>query len=258
MDLLLNYSKKVVFLTGAGCSTSAGIPDYRGLGKPSGEKSARQLDLTLYKPTKVHNLIADFVNSGKVRHLLTQNIDDLHRDVHPDKLSEIHGNHSKGRCHSCGTVMSWTGHKSCPCGGRLTQTVVDFDTSVDPVMFKAAEKIVDDADLLIIMGTSLKVTPFNLLPGRMLKRGGNIIMVNRDPTEIDPAARMVYRCDIYDFLEDMERVYNKESPKVKPYAIRELPKWDNTIKVWSCDFCTTENRFYPDCCEACGSACPGS
>lgn len=252
MDLLLNYSKKIVFLTGAGCSTGSGIPDYRGLGKPICEKSAITMDLTKYLPGPVHKMIAEFVNSGKVEYLLTQNIDDLHRDVLPDKLYELHGNHSKGRCCNCGKVVDWTVYKRCVCGGRLSQSIVDFNTSVNLSDLEEAEQIVDKADLLIIMGTSLKVAPVNSLPSRILKRGGNVIVVNQDPTAIDESARMVYRCDVKDFLEDMGRIWKGGSPTIKPFKMRELPGWDNTINQWTCKFCTMKNKFYPTCCEVCG------
>lgn len=253
MDLLLNYSDKIVFLTGAGCSTGVGIPDYRGLGKPSGEASAITMDLTVYKPGIVHDKIAAMVNSGKVEYLLTQNIDNLHRDVKPEKLYELHGNHSKGMCAECGTRMDWTTDRKCPCGKDLTQSIVDFDTPVNLSDLEAAEKIIDAADLLIILGTSLKVAPVNGLVSQILRRGGNVIVVNRDPTEIDDSARMVYRCDVKDFLEDMERVFKGESPRVEPFKMREIPGWDNTIEHWGCRFCTLLNKFYPTCCEGCGN-----
>jgi NAD-dependent deacetylase len=245
MDILLNYATNIVLLTGAGCSTGVGIPDFRGNGTSSEERP----DFTKFSPGKVHDLISKFVKAGKVKMIITQNIDDLHRNVPSDKLIELHGNALKSRCTTCGSTV----YETCPCGGRLLlPSVVQFDTPLFTEDINRAEKAVETCDLMIVMGTSLKVYPANSLPNIILKKGGNVVVVNKDPTSLDDVARIVYQCDVLEVLEEMERIWNQEAPILTPTKLKGFKTYNHTIDVWMCKECTFENRFFPTSCEACG------
>jgi NAD-dependent deacetylase sirtuin 2 len=205
--------KKVVVLTGAGISVSAGIPDFRSPGTglydnlqkyklPYPEaifdieffKNDPKPFFTLakemwpgnYKPTLAHKLIKALEDSGKLLANFTQNIDGLERivGVSEDKLIEAHGTFSTATCRSCPLKYDSDYIKKqifedeipkCKCGGIVKPDIVFFGESLPSKFFSRLSDL-SDSDLLIIMGTSLQVNPFASLVSRVHKSCPRILV----------------------------------------------------------------------------------
>jgi NAD-dependent SIR2 family protein deacetylase len=254
MEILLNYSKYITILTGAGISTSSGIPDFRG----KGTSSKIRPDLSKYFPSPVHNMISDLVNRGIIKHVITQNIDDLHlkSGVPEDKLIELHGNMMKEQCDICRTFIRHEKEiiikRRCLCGGTFSCTIVNLNTNLDPIEFKKAEEETMKTDLLIVFGTSAKVSPANTLPQILSKKGDNIIVINNEPTQLDNMARIVYHDDIQTVLTDIYNYLIKGADMVvKPTIIRGFPTNIKCPKPWNCKNCTYYNTMRINDCEIC-------
>lgn len=224
---LICESKRIVLFTGAGISTSSGIPDFRG---PNGVWTKEQrgevadpksVDNTfdLARPTYTHYTMACLLHLGIVAHIVSQNVDGLHlrSGVSEEDLSELHGNIFKEKCSKCSTEylrnfdvggmgLQPTGRycENASCNGVLCDMAVDWDTALPHKIFSRAEREHDLADLVICMGSSLRVNPAGNIPLRVFKpkklRGGEagkIVIVNLQKTHLDNKAtiRISHYCD---------------------------------------------------------------
>lgn len=229
--------ESLVIFTGAGISTEAGVPDFRSPGSPwlvnkpipfqdyvaSAEARIeawrRKFAMDdLYRhagPGGTHRFIAEGVASGKVRLVVTQNIDNLHQrsGVPDDRIVELHGNGSYARCMSCEkrheirTIRSYFEANSEPpacdaCGGVVKSATVSFGQPMpkDAVHRARAEMI--RAEGIIVLGSSLVVRPAADLPVMAVEAGARLLIVNRDPTPLDSAAECVIRGDLPDVLPE--------------------------------------------------------
>ncbi|XP_022096225.1 NAD-dependent protein deacetylase sirtuin-6-like isoform X2 [Acanthaster planci] len=210
-SLLLN-SKYTVVHTGAGISTSAGIPDFRG---PKGvwtlEKEGRKPDVNVTfdgaVPTPTHRALIELERAGFVKYVVSQNVDGLHlRSGFPrDRLSELHGNMFVEQCDKCGkqyvreTAVPTLGLKptggQCTqtkprgkCRGKLRDTILDWEDALPEDDLDRAEKQSRQADLALCLGTSLQIVPSGNLPLLTKKAGGKIVIVNLQPTKHDKHA----------------------------------------------------------------------
>lgn len=215
---LVRDAKSVVVFTGAGISTSLGIPDYRG---PDGVWVCQAQGRNLPKPSVefadarpgvTHQALADLVGRGIVTRIVSQNVDGLHRrsGVPPSALSELHGNCFLEVCWGCGaehlrdfdvcrlrnkacapcrTKVPWfchcTARKCGPCGLPLKDTVVHFEEQLPQKALKAALRDARAADLCIVLGSSLRVYPAADVPRATLKGGGRLVVVNKQRTPFD-------------------------------------------------------------------------
>ena len=126
-------AKHLVVFTGAGISTESGLPDFRG---PDGIWTRQEKGLppkprpfSSVKPNSGHLAIVELQNLGKLGFLISQNVDNLHLSsgIRPDLLAELHGNTNKLRCKRCQSQVDKSQElKTCPCGGRLVSSVVNF------------------------------------------------------------------------------------------------------------------------------------
>jgi NAD-dependent deacetylase len=200
---LISKSRSVVALTGAGISTSAGIPDFRG---PQGLYVTRRYDpervfhiewfnsdpsyfyefsrdftetVKDIKPTQTHLFLAQLETKGLLESIITQNIDILHQTAGNQNVVELHGSYSSATCQSCKNHLADLNYKwwcerikssHCSpvvlcdkCSGFLKPDIVFFGEPV--TAFEKAEEIVSDCDLLLVLGSSLNVAPASLLPG---------------------------------------------------------------------------------------------
>ena len=225
---LIKKSQRVVIFTGAGISTSCGIPDFRG---PNGvwtkEKMGTSIDpmaeqintFDQAQPSFAHFAIACLLHAGAITHVVSQNVDGLHlkSGVPEEHLSELHGNIFKEKCEACGTEylrdhdvggmgLNYTG-KKCErpgCTGRLRDMAIDWDTDLPGEIFSRAHKEMDSADLVITMGTSLRIQPAGNMPLRVttpkVRRGGRtgkLCIINLQKTHLDKKAtiRISHYCD---------------------------------------------------------------
>lgn len=211
---MIRKSKHMVVFTGAGISTSCGIPDFRG---PKGIWTLQREGKSLPKaalpfnramPSITHMALVELEKVGILKFVISQNVDGLHlRSGLPrEKLSELHGDSFLEICPSCGLEyvrdfeVETIGLKETPrrcsdaaCGARLRDTVLDWEDALPQKEMNAAEKHCRMADLVLCLGTSLQITPACNLPLKCLRGGGKIVIVNLQKTPKDNKASLVIR-----------------------------------------------------------------
>jgi NAD-dependent deacetylase len=215
----------IVAFTGAGISTDSGIPDFRG---PEGIWTRRDAGLPAprwrvppgqVKPNASHLSLVELQQLSKLQFLITQNTDNLHRrsGIHPELLAELHGNGQLVRCLGCDRLytrqeVGWDMHRWGPgyrtqkpilgqpvcavCGGRLISSVVNFG---DPLPYKdlaLAEEHARHCDLMLVLGSSLVVTPAASLVGLALRSGARVVLANQGKTPYDEAVTLRVRTGI--------------------------------------------------------------
>jgi NAD-dependent deacetylase len=225
---IVNDAARIVVLTGAGISTDSGIPDYRGpnglwtknplaektstlshyLGDPSVRQFAWQTRLNspawAAEPNAGHLALVDLERSGRLHTLVTQNIDELHQRAgnDPAKIVEVHGTMRRYHC--------WTCHDEGPmeimlervragevdpgcllCGGIVKSATISFGQSLVPEVIARALQAAEHADVLLAIGTSLKVYPVKNMVPRAKAAGATLIIVNGEPTVMDDLAHHV-------------------------------------------------------------------
>ena len=231
----IKNSKHCVLFTGAGISTASGLPDYRG---PEGIWTLRDKGLPIprtkkpwatFEPNRGHIAIAKLISSNYVKFLISQNVDGLHlkSGVPTSKIAELHGNSSIMRCVYCKSKyhideLGWKRsihgrgrsdeepHPNAPvcfnCGGRILTTVVDFGDALpnEEIQRAKAESIL--ADLFIVLGSSLSVSPAASFPKIAKKHGAKVIIVNIGETKNDKIANEKYDIDVSVLMEKISNM----------------------------------------------------
>lgn len=223
---LIKLSKSAVVLTGAGISTESGIPDYRSPGTGLWENmdmSTVSINgflkdpscyysyaLNLYpmrntaKPNAGHLLLARLEEKGFIKGVITQNVDGLHYKAGSVNVHEVHGSLRQVVCMDCcllfpmeGTMERVKGGENPPlceeCGGVLKPNAVFFGENLPKIPWEESCKLVKDTDLLITLGSSLQVSPANILPDIALRNRARLIIVNLTSTPYDFDADLVVR-----------------------------------------------------------------
>jgi NAD-dependent SIR2 family protein deacetylase len=212
-------SEHIVAFTGAGISTDSGIPDFRG---PEGVWTRRDAGLPAPRwrvlpgevaPNASHRSLFELQQLGKLRFLVTQNTDNLHRrsGISPASLAELHGNGQLMRCQGCDRLhtrqeVGWdtgrwgpgyrthkpvSGQPECAnCGGRLISSVVNFGDPLPETELMHAEYHARRCDLMLVLGSSLRVQPAASLVGLALRSGARVVLVNRGKTPYDRTATL--------------------------------------------------------------------
>lgn len=222
----LKKAKYAVVLTGAGASTESGLPDFRskeGLWKNvdpmklTSMSALRQNPVAFYqfyrhrlgrlwgaKPNPVHLAIAAMQKAGIVKRLITQNIDGLHQAAGSPEVIEVHGSLRECVCLECGRrygshlidvdVEGPADLPRCPeCHGLLKPGVVLFEEALPRDALDAAVDAANQADLFIVVGSSLEVGPINQVPAIAVARGADLAIINLEPTYLDWRARWLIR-----------------------------------------------------------------
>jgi NAD-dependent deacetylase len=212
ISLLRDYiesSKNAVFFGGAGVSTESGIPDFRSEDGLYSQKYAYPPEQILSRsffyahraeffrfyrdrvlalnarPNAAHIHLAALEAAGKLRAIVTQNIDGLHQAAGSKNVIELHGSVHRNRCLSCGRnfdaefILNHPGVPSCSCGGIVKPDVVLYEEPLDPKVIERATAAICGADLLIIGGTSLVVYPAAGLVDYF--QGSRLVVINRTP-----------------------------------------------------------------------------
>lgn len=202
-------SHHLVVFTGAGISTESGIPDFRG---PDGVWTRRDrglppkpmdVPLELAEPNKGHRAIVELQRIGKLKFLISQNVDNLHlkSGIREELLAELHGNIAKLRCKKCGTTVERSAGKNvCRCGGTLVRSVVDFGQPLPERDLALSFFHSRKSDLFIVAGSSLVVTPAADMPAEALRSGAKLVIINRGETPFDPYAHLRFHENIGDVL----------------------------------------------------------
>ena len=222
---LTDASDNIVFFGGAGVSTESGIPDFRSVDGLYHQKfkypPETMLSHTFYEthteefydfyrakmlaldaqPNAAHRKLAEWERQGKLKAVITQNIDGLHQAAGSKRVYELHGSVHRNVCQRCGHVYSaeWimgtTGVPHCEeCGGRIKPDVVLYGESLDEKTLVGAAEAIQSCDMLIVGGTSLVVYPAAGLVQYF--QGDDLVIVNKQPTPQDGAASLVCACDI--------------------------------------------------------------
>lgn len=211
-------SSHLVVFTGAGISTESGIPDFRG---PDGVWTRRDKGLPpksmskpleLMKPNRGHLAIAELQKMGKLKFLISQNVDNLHikSGIQSDMLAELHGNIAKLRCSGCGkTIDRSAGRAVCQCGGSMTSSVVDFGQTLPEKDLALSFEHSRQCDLFIVAGSSLVVTPAAEMPAEALRSGAKLVIINKGETPFDPYAHLLFQ---------------EKTGEILPRAIRQLKR----------------------------------
>jgi NAD-dependent deacetylase len=225
---ILSPARRVVVFTGAGISTESGIPDFRSPGglwtqiKPItyqefvGSEAVRRASWgrtfsgvarwTGSRPNAGHRAVAALLASGKARSVITQNVDNLHQDggAPAERVIELHGNAAHAACLPCGLRHELADLRgpferegiipACrACGGIVKTAVISFGQALPPRVWARAEEETLAADLYLVLGSSLTVRPAANLPRAAWEAGIPLVIVNRDPTPLDPLASLVLR-----------------------------------------------------------------
>ena len=214
----------IVFFGGAGVSTESGIPDFRSVDGLYSMKFKyppetmlshtffethtaeffdfyRQKMLPLdYAPNAAHYKLAELERQGKVRAVVTQNIDGLHTRAGSKTVYELHGSCYRNHCLRCGKfygpewIRDSQGIPRCSCGGIVKPDVVLYEEGLDAACIEGAVQAISRAKMLIVGGTSLTVYP---AAGLLQYYGGHqLVLINRDPTPADLRADLTIHAPI--------------------------------------------------------------
>ena len=238
---IINSSKYVVALVGAGLSAESGIPTFRGsgglwtrVGEPSSNEYERflhdpvewwkrQLDpdsdparaefraaIDSAEPNAGHFALVDMERLGVLRMTITQNVDNLHARAGATRLIEIHGNRAKARCVGC--ESRWPRERfdyralppTCPgCGGLVKVDTVLFGEPIPPSVIDACFREIALCDCIIVCGTSATVFPAASFPRMVKENGGSLIEANPNPTPLSEVADVILRGSTGKFLPEL-------------------------------------------------------
>jgi NAD-dependent deacetylase len=217
---LLDRRRPCVVLTGAGISTESGIPDFRsaeGIWAQYDPAEVATVDALRRNPVQVwefyalrlealwraepnegHRALAELEERGWVRAVVTQNVDGLHQRAGSQEVVEVHGSLREAECIGCGArvpiadAVASLPLPACPeCGEILKPGVVMFGELLPAAAIERAQQLAAEAELLLVVGSSLEVYPVAALPGETLAAGGALALVNRGGTPWDSRAELV-------------------------------------------------------------------
>ena len=232
---MVRGARRGVAFTGAGISTESGIPDFRSPGGlwasnmpipfadflafEDARSEAWRRKFTMddhYRgaaPNRGHQALARLVAAGNVATVVTQNIDGLHAasGIPDDRMVELHGNGTYARCLDCGRrhELAWvrprfeaTGRPpTCEsCGGIVKSATISFGQPMPADAMRRAQAAAEEADVFLALGSSLVVYPAAAFPVIAKRAGASLVIVNREPTELDPYADLVIHADLGDVL----------------------------------------------------------
>ena len=236
---MVHQAGTIIPFTGAGISTESGIPDFRSPGgvwtryRPIpfdeflGSQEARneswrrrfamEEQFGGAKPGRGHRALASLYRLGKAPAVITQNIDNLHQasGIAPEHVVELHGNTTYALCLDCNErfELSWVRQRmdrgngcapDCPtCGGFIKTATVSFGQAMPDSAMRRAQKLAQNCDLFLAIGSSLVVWPAAGFPLMAKRNGARLVIINREPTELDEIADLVVHEDIGTVLEPL-------------------------------------------------------
>lgn len=223
---MIEKSNNIVFFGGAGVSTESNIPDFRGEDglyrqkykyPPEEILSGRffaknpeefykffheKLVVNNVKPNQAHIRLAELEKQGKLKAVITQNIDGLHQAAGNKNVFELHGTVHRFYCTSCGKeipedkALAFSGVPRCACGGVVRPDVVLYGETLDSFVITESIRYISEADMLIVGGTSLNVYPAAGLINYY--KGEKLVLINKQATPYDGHANLVINDKIGD------------------------------------------------------------
>ena len=216
---LVKNSNNIVFFGGAGVSTESGIPDFRSKDGLYNQKYKyppeeilshtffvnnteefykfykEKMNSLKYEPNITHVKLAELEKQGKLKAVITQNIDGLHQKAGSKNVLELHGSVLRNYCMNCNKfydaefIFNGNGIPKCSCGGIIKPDVVLYEEGLDDMILSNSIKAIQNADLMIVAGTSLTVNPASSLVN--FYKGNKLVLINRDSTPYDRVANLV-------------------------------------------------------------------
>lgn len=233
---LIDRSERIVAFTGAGISTECGVPDFRSKNSPW--QRLKPIDFDIFvtdllqreeawrrkfalddiygyaQPGRGHWALANLVARGKIKAIITQNIDNLHQasGVADDFVIELHGNGTYATCLACGKrhelypirkkFMATGAAPICTdCGGIVKTATISFGQPVPEAAMRRAYEVATGCDLFLAIGSSLVVYPAAAFPTIACQHGARLVIVNDEKTPLDDEAEVILRGDIGDIFE---------------------------------------------------------
>lgn len=235
IEILATYlanAKSAAVFSGAGMSTESGLPDFRSNGGLwRNNRRFEQLasvdaletaydefvafyrwrieELGKYQPHEGHRVLARWEAEGRLEGIATQNVDGFHHAAGSKNVYELHGTLRQVRCERCAqeapAAEFLADPPHCPaCGGKRRPGVVLFGEMLPGDALAAADRLSREADLFIVLGSSLQVSPANMFPQLAKAGGARLVIVNRDRTPLDPLADLVLRGSIRETLMELD------------------------------------------------------
>ena len=228
---LIDGSDNIVFFGGAGVSTESGIPDFRSVDGLYNQQwkyppetilshsffarypeeyyrfHRAKLVVEGVKPNRAHLKLAELEQKGKLRAVVTQNIDGLHQAAGSKNVLELHGSILRAYCSRCGrphpadVINYGEGVPKCDCGGVIRPDIVLYEECLDEKVLETSIHFIRQADVLIVGGTSLAVYPAAGLINYY--RGDKLVLVNRSATPYDSAANLIIHEKIGDVFSQL-------------------------------------------------------
>lgn len=228
---MIDHSDNIVFFGGAGVSTESGVPDFRSVDGLYNQQydypPETILSHTFYRrnteefyrfyrnkmlfpdaqPNKAHKALARLEEMGKLKAVVTQNIDGLHQAAGSKVVYELHGSVHRNYCENCHKffsledIMKMTGVPKCECGGTIKPDVVLYEEGLNQMTIQKSVHAIANADVLIIGGTSLAVYPAAGLIDYY--RGNKLILINKSSTPQDARANLVINDAIGEVLSQV-------------------------------------------------------
>jgi len=269
----IKQSNHFIAFTGAGISTSAGIPDFRGpegvwtLKAQNKQRTAPTTSTTKAMPTSTHMSLVELQKRGMLKFLISQNCDGLHRrsGFSQDKIAELHGNSNIEVCSSCGKEYlrdfkatapyavsvhdHRTGRNCVLCNGDLVDTIINFGENLSETVLTAGFKNSEKADLCLVLGSSLTVSPACDMPKTVGKNPyGKLVICNLQKTPLDSHAsiKIHSKCD-----KLMEFVMQRLSIDIPPFILHRRVKIrcvSDEITLQALDFDGTPATIFSSVC----------
>ena len=228
----IDGSRSIVFFGGAGVSTESGIPDFRSVDGLYDQKyrwpPEEILSHTFFermpeeffrfyrdkmlcpwaRPNAAHKKLAQLERAGRLKSVVTQNIDGLHQAAGSKRVWELHGSVLRNYCMKCGRpysmedILNSEGVPRCPCGGVIKPDVVLYEEQLNADTLRGAVEDIRGADLMIVGGTSLAVYPAAGLLDYY--RGRHLVLINKSPTPYDGRADLILAAPIGQVMEQIK------------------------------------------------------
>lgn len=228
---LVKNSNNIVFFGGAGVSTESGIPDFRSKDGLYNQRYKylpeeilsytffinnteefykfykEKMNFLKYEPNITHIKLSELEKQGKLKAVITQNIDGLHQKAGNKNVLELHGSVLRNYCVNCNKfyeaefIFNEEGIPKCSCGGIIKPDVVLYEERLDDVILSNSINAIQNADLMIVAGTSLTVSPASDLVN--FYKGSKLVLINKDSTPYDKVANLVINESLGKVFEEM-------------------------------------------------------
>ena len=226
--IIIQNSKNIVFFGGAGVSTESGIPDFRSKDGLYNQKYKYPPEMILshtffknnteefykekmnslnFNPNITHVKLAELEKEGKLKAVITQNIDGLHQKAGSKNVLELHGSILRNYCIKCKKfysaefVFSSKGIPKCECGGIIKPDVVLYEENLNENILNSAIQAIQNAEVLIVAGTSLTVYPASGLVNFF--KGKNLILINKTQTSYDNIADIIINSSLGEVFKEL-------------------------------------------------------